>query len=315
MTPRLDLRDLDSRVVPAAARSLRRLLDGAERGRTRVLRRVRRVTAATSAAARRADARATSAGPLALLRDVPQLGLLVVAAVFLSGTAAAVLLAESEPTPSASPATSTFTEVVRLGVPPGSDVQLYLDQSRVVLDDIAARLPEARLLAVVHLSEYTPASQVLPLLEGADLQRVYLRASDAGADAEILALPVDAATAAEVLPALCTATAGRKAQDAENFAALATTIEGTTPDEQASKADFEAESARAAAESRAYAGECRTAFSAVVEAPAGVLQQIATRPGVRGVEPAPAGIALERLDVQPLLPETTGVVPPSGNER
>jgi hypothetical protein len=317
--PRLDLRDLDRRLVPAAAVGLRRLLDGAAQGRARLVADVRRAVASASAAARRLDDRALdnglATGPLVILRDVPQLALLAVAAVFLAGAGAAVLLGEPEPSPSAAPSTSeAFGSIRRLGVPPGGDVELYLEQTRVVLDDVAARLPAEQLFAVVHFSRYVPAAQVPELLEGAQLQRVYLRASGAGPDAEIIALPVESQTGATVLQALCAATSARKADDAQNFSTLADSIEPTTPEEQASKADFEAESVRAAAESQAYAGECVTAFAAVVQAPAEVLKQLVGRDGVRGVEPAPIGVALADLDVQPLLPEATGVVP-SGRER
>lgn len=316
MTPRLDPRDLDRRVVPAAARSLRRLLDAGERARFRAGRRLRQAGGATSSFARRADERATSAGPLKLLREVPQLALLVVAAVFLSGTAAAVLLAGSDEEPTAAPAgAGAFQPVVRLGVRPGSDVEQYLVQTRVVLDDVARRLPGARLLAVVHFTGYTPVAQVPTLLEGAEPRRVYLRASAAGPGAEVLALPFDGEAAATVLPALCEATAARKAEDARNFSALAESVQPTGPQEQASREQFAAEASRAAAEATAFGGECTTAFAAVVEGTAQALQEIAGRDGVRGVEAAQAGVELEDVDVEPLLPEISGVVEPTGNER
>jgi hypothetical protein len=314
VTPRPDLRDLDRRVVPVAARALRRLLDRAELVRGRADRQARRGSAAASAAVRQIDDRALASGPLAVLRDVPQLALLVVAAVLLSGTAAAVLLDEPDPTPATPAASSSFGQVTRLGVPPGGDVELYLAQSRVVLDDLARRLPVARLFAVVHLSRYVEAAQVPALLEGTDPERVYLRASSAGPDAEIVAVPVQAPTLATVLPALCTATSQRKAEDAANFTTLADSVAPQTREEQLSRNDFQSEAVRAQAESQAYAGACAASFAAVVEAPAAVLRELVDRDGVRGVEPAPAGIDLAELDVQPLLPETTGIVP-TGRER
>ena len=112
----------------------------------------------------------------------------------------------------------------------------------------------------------------------------------------------------------CSATSARKTEDGRNFRTLADSITPASPEEELSKADFEAESVRATAEAQAYAGECVTAFAAVVEAPASALRALLDRDGVRGVEAAPAGADLADVDVQPLLPETTGTVP-SGRER
>jgi hypothetical protein len=175
-------------------------------------------------------------------------------------------------------------------------------------------LPDAPLLALVHLSRYVAAAEVPGLLAGTSPQRLYLRASTAGPDAEVVALPVQEQTAATVLPALCSATAARKGEDARSFRALADSIEATTPEEQVAQVDFQAEAVRADAEAQAYSGACTTTFAAVVEAPASALRQLLDRDGVRGVEAAPAGASLEGADVQPLLPETTGVVL-SGRER
>lgn len=312
---RLDPRDLDRRLVPAAARGLRQLLDAGARLRGRAAVRVRQAAGTASQAAQRADDRATSQGPLRLLRDVPQLALLVVAAVFLSGTAAALLLAEPDPPPGpAVDRAGTLDDVVRLGVPPGTDVEQYLAQTRVVLDDLAEQLPDAPLLAVVHLSRYVPAVSVPDLVAGTTPQRAYLRASTAGPDAEIVSVPLQEQTAATVLTALCTATSARKTEDGRNFTTLADSIEPSSPEEELSKADFQAEAVRATAEAQAYSGECVTAFAVVVEGPAAALRALLDRDGVRGVEPAPAGAELPDVDVQPLLPETTGTVP-TGTER
>lgn len=315
MTPKLDLRDLDRRLVPAAAVALRRLLDAVGRVWARGTAEGRRRLDLASAASRRLDDRALRGGPLAVLREVPQLALVAVASVFVAGTAAAVRLDTTDPAATTTPAgTNNVSVITRLGPPPGSDVDLYLAQAAVVLDDVAGRLPANRFFAVLHLERYVPAAEVPPLLEGSEVQRLYLRASNAGPDAEILTLPVsDGTDTAAVLPALCTRTSERKAQDASSFTRLADAIQPSSPAEQASKSDFAAEAARAALESEAFAGACATTFAAVVEAPAEVLSQLADRDGVRGVEVAPAGVALADLDVEPLLPETTGAVP-TGSE-
>jgi hypothetical protein len=102
---KLDPRDLDRRLVPTAARALRGLLDAGARTRRRAAGRLRAGLVSASATAQRVDDRATATGPLRVLRDVPQLAALVVAAVFLAGSASALLLAEPDPpAPAAAPA-------------------------------------------------------------------------------------------------------------------------------------------------------------------------------------------------------------------
>lgn len=315
MTPKLDLRDLDRRLVPAAAVALRRLLDVAGRTWAHATAAGRRRLDLASAASRRLDDRALLGSPLAVLREVPQLALVAVAAVFVAGTAAAVRLDTADPPAAATPAgDDAVSAITRLGPPPGSDVDLYLSQAAVVLDDVAARLPADRFFAVLHLERYVPAAEVPALLQGSDVKRLYLRASTAGPEAEILTLPVSGGTdVAAVLPTLCATTSDRKAQDASSFTRLADAITPTGEAERVTKADFAEEAARSATESQAFAGACATTFAAVVEAPAEVLSQLSGRDGVRGAEVAPAGIALADLDIEPLLPETTGAVP--GRER
>lgn len=281
-----DLRALDRRVLPVAARGLRRLLDAAERQGARL------------------RTRATTVAPLGRRAQV---GLLVLTgAVLLAGTATAVLL--REPRPAGRPAGPD------LGVPPGTDVDEHLAAARADVVALAASVPDTPVLALVHLSRAVPVVELPALVVGTEPQQAYLRAGEAGPDAEVVPVPLVGQDAAVVLPALCAATSQRKAQDATSFAELAAAGQPQTPEEQAGQAEFAAEAERAAAEAEGFDGACVTVFAALVEAPAATLAALAERPGVRGVEPAPAGVATTDLDVQPLLPEQTGALP-SGRER
>jgi hypothetical protein len=136
---------------------------------------------------------------------------------------------------------------------------------------------------------------------------VYLRAP--GVDkAETVEVPFAGTGARSILTVLCTATASRKAADAQNLRALASTLEVSTPEQELQRSDFEGTAARNAAEAQAFTGECATAFAVVVEAEASVLVDLLDRPGVRGVEAAPAGVGVLELRVAPLFPEVTGRV-------
>lgn len=90
--PLVVLRDLDARVVPRLALALRSLLDAVRNGPARTH---GDGSAPRRGALRRLDDRFATVGPLAVLRDVPQLGVVVVLAVLLTG--AGVVLARSDP--------------------------------------------------------------------------------------------------------------------------------------------------------------------------------------------------------------------------
>lgn len=293
------LQDLDRRLVPTAARALRSGLDRAERVR-------RRATTGASAAGRRmtgVDDRLTRSGPLGLLRDVPQIGLLVIAAVFLAGTATAVYLdGEDVPrtiTPETAPAQSLGR--AQLGLPDGEPVETYLARSRAILEQLAERRPDGRYLALVSLARHAPAGELPALLGGLEPVRLYLAAPGVER-AETVEVPLSGPTAQAVVPALCTATAARKNDDARELRTLAETIEVRTPEEQAQRDDYLAEADRASAEAAAFTGSCATAYAVVVEGEAQALAALLDRDGVRAVEVAPAGARLADVDVAPVEP-------------
>ena len=304
MTPRLSPRELDRRVVPVAAARLRSLLDAGARSRERLRAAARGRMDDAGAAGHRVDERVLGHGPLQRLRAATQLALPVVAAVLLAGVVAAVRLDDSPPTAAPAPA---GPRVVQLGVPQGTDVDAHLVVARRELEELSLRLPRTRLLAVVHFDRYLSAAEVMPLLEGADVQRVYLRASTAGPDAELLEALSENAPAD--LPALCTATAARKAQETAGLQAIVAKIPPDAADQQELRKTLEEQAVRLSAEAEAFGGECVTGFAALVQAPVDVLRQVEHRDGVRGVEAAPSGTSPADLDVEPLLPELTGVVP------
>ena len=254
----------------------------------------------------RLDERVTARGPLRRLHQAPQLALPVITAVLLGGVVGAVQLAEPQ---SSGSVVAPATQVVGLGVPPGADVETDLRQARQDLDERAEQQPSTRLLAVVHFDRYVAAEEVTPLLTGTRVQRVYLRASAAGPEAEVLEVPGVGGSVALVLLALCESTSARKAEDASKAAGVAAAVPPDAADQQKAKAALDEEAVRTAAEAEAFGGACTTAFAAVVEAPVDVLRALAEREDVRGVEVAPPGRSLGDVDVDPLLPEAVGVLP------
>jgi len=308
-----DLRDLDRRVVPTAARRLAAVVAVSDRALRRGAGRVRNAAEAASQQAarwaREADERLPTTGPLSHLR-APQLALLLVVAVLVSGTLAAVQLGDSGP--AAPTPRESLLRTATLGVPAGEDVDAHLAGTASLVRELALRAPDTEYLALVSLEEYLPVGRLVELVQPAELQHVYLRAQVQGA--ELVEAPLALPAAASVLPALCNATAGRKQADASNLRKLADAVPAGTPEQQRQRAELLAQADTYAMEASAFSGPCATAFAVLVEAPAVVLADLLERPGVRGVEAAPVGITALDAEVRPLLPETTGTVP-SGTER
>lgn len=285
------LRGLDERVVPAGARLLRRFGTAS-------------VRVSGLPALRRLDRRFASSGPLGLVREVPQVGFLVVAALFVAASLSAASL--YTPRTTARPATDTGPLV--LGAAPGQDVGATLAAARSRLVAAAAARPTARYFALVTLSSYRPVNDAEAVAAGLVLERGYLRAP--GVDgAQVLEVPVTPQTGPAVLAGACSATAKARTADATDLRNLAATVDPAVPALKQQKDDLIRQAEREEAEAAAYRPPCGTLYALLVEGEAGRLRALLDAPGVRGVEIARAGARLAQLRVQPVLPDVSGIVP------
>lgn len=305
----VDLRALDDRLVPRAAAGLRKVLDGAAERRASL-------GSQTAGPLRRLDDRFASRGPLRLLRDVPQLGLLLAALLFLGG--AGVALSQREgPTTGAQQtvagAGSAAQPGLVLGPPVGADAEAHLEQAAERLAGLAEQDPDARHLALVSLRSALTPAQTGALLEraGVDLERAYLRADVPGRPEQVLfQTPGDVVSG---LQQVFAATATRKADEQRDLLTTAATIEGGTELEQEFLALYEQDASTAGAEAAAYRAGCSCVFALVVAGETAELQALLELPEVRGVEPASRGAAVASLSVRPLRPDETGTVSGDGS--
>ena len=285
----LTLRELDERLVPRAAALLRGALDDASL----------RWTGLRSLARR---------GPLGLLRDVPQLGILLAFVVFLTGAGLAV-------TRSTAPGIG-----LTLGPPVGSEIEGWfaLAQTRALEESAAA--PNQRFLALVSLTgQITPADAGRLVGEsGLEPRRAYLRAPVTSELPEVLTVEVPG-DLVSTLTAVYDTTARRKTQDESDFRSLADSIESASDEQAVFTARYEDAALVASQEAAAYRAGCACVFALVVEATAGALAELRALPQVRGVELAQRGAVLESLRIDPLPPALSGVRPapavPIGAER
>ncbi len=305
----MGLRDLDDRLVPALATRLRALLDRVGGGREAAVGSVARlVEPGRPGPLRRLDDRFASRGPLALLRDVPQLGVLMVSAVFLTGAGVALARSGPESVQARQEQAVEQSLPLTLGPAPGTEIVPFFAQSRDRAVALSRRAPEDRYLSLVSLVDEVTPDGAADLLKDSRLtvRRAYVRAPVKGPGPEVLEVELSQ----EIVPgltALFAETARRKADEQREFLMLAASIPDGT--DAQFKAEYEQAARTAGQEAAAYRTPCACVIALVVEGSAKELAELPALPAVRGVELAPRGAALEALDITPLPPESTGVVP------
>ena len=311
----MGLKDLDARLVPRLAAVLRAFLDGADARRERareaaVTKAQQLVQAPSKGVLGRLDDRYASKGPLKLLRDVPQLGVLLVAAVFLAGTGAALALSGPEQVREREQAQREAELPLTLGPGVGDDIDAHFDAARERAVALSRADPERDHLALVSLNKGLTPEETGELLQESELRvlRAYLRAPVPGEPEEIVfETPRDIVTG---LQQVFAEIAARKAREQQELLGTARTIEAATPEELEFRRVYEADARLAGQEAAAYRTGCACVFALVVEAGAGELAELPALPVVRGVELAPRGAELSALDVRPLSPTEKGVVAP-----
>ena len=307
----MSLKDLDSQLVPRLAALLRSFLDAITgRGSSAVAKASRRSEALLQGggALRRLDDRFASSGPLKLLRDVPQLGVLVIAVLFLAGTGTALSLRGPESVRVRQAAEREAQLPMSLGPQVGAEIDAHFAEARERIVELSRRDPEDRYLALVSLNKGLTPEEVGELLEesGLEVARAYLRAPVPGEPEEIVfQTPGDVVAG---LRQVFSETAARKAQEQQDLLGTARTIEAGTPEEEAFRRLYEADARIAGQEAAAYRAGCACVFALVVEAEIAALAELLALPIVRGVEAAPRTADLSELDISPLSPTEQGVV-------
>jgi hypothetical protein len=312
---RLD--ELDERLVPRLAVRLRAWVDAGAERRTRTGERMRGTVAALldpapTSPLRTLDDRFASRGPLALLRDVPQLGLLLVAAVFLTGSGVALERSGGRNRASSQSAGDTVVPTT-LGPAPGTKVATYIASTRTRARIVSQTSPDGTYVALVSFSSYLSAQQARQLLGDLEVKRVLAHVQLP--NAEVVPIPVSS-TLVEDVGVTFTEIAKRKVRDRKEFLKYVATTTGTGKDEMQYHAFYLDAARTAAKEAAAYGKNCACLFAAMVRGRARDLAALQSLPGVRAVD---VGNGVDdTLHLQPLLPEqkvtvTRPVTPAAGN--
>lgn len=200
-------------------------------------------------------------------------------------------------------------DVVRVGVVQGQTVPGYLGSSRKEL--AALTNPSAPVAgdtwALVSLNTYMAPGGLPDLLAGAAVAEVYTHVPLSGVHTQVVRIPVYRLPA-DVMTGMLDAALDRDREQAE-YRQLSRRTTGDGANQVRARQAYETAAAAAGAEAAAYRTGCSCVFAAVIRAAPTTLQGVATRPGVRVVDPAPEVQRLDRTEFRPPLPEQSGTVP------
>jgi hypothetical protein len=200
-------------------------------------------------------------------------------------------------------------DLVEVGVVEGQSIPAYLTASRrelAALTDPSA--PAAGdTWALTSLDNYVPPGRLPGLLGGAGVAQVYARVPLPGVQTQVVRIPVYRLP--QDVTAGMVAAAQQRDQEQAEYLQLSAKLSGNGPTTERARQAYEAAARAAGAEAAAYRSGCSCVFAAVIRAAPAVLRQIADRPGVRVVDPAPEVHSLDSTEFRAPLPEQSGTVP------
>ncbi|MFG2061332.1 hypothetical protein ACGFIK_07905 [Micromonospora sp. NPDC048871] len=203
----------------------------------------------------------------------------------------------------------TVGEVTRVGIADGDSIPSYERTAAADLAGLARRTPLADgTYALVSLSEYVTPQSLATVVGDVGVSVVFGRVPLPDRQTEIVRIP------AQRLPEDVTAgmadLAERKEREAADYRSRAAALGGGGPQERELRQLYVSGARLAEREAAAYRESCACVYAVVVRAKPSVLRGVATRPGVRVVDPAPEVRRLERTVFTPPLPEQRDVARP-----
>jgi hypothetical protein len=289
----MSLKDLDDRLLPDLGRRVQALLDKVPRpappqGPAPLIVRLRRL-----------DDRWSARGPLALVRDVPQLGAVAIGALVLAGGVAVASRSHPAPPPLAKQVAQPTEdpEDTRLGPQLNDNVKIYIAQTREKLVRVGAGQPDGTAVAVVMFTGYKTPAQVRDLLGPLQVRRIFYRPT----------LPLSQSTwhtanvedvVRDSRKEFVRLAAIRKHQ-ANELLRFAATIEN----DPAQKAESEKDAQLYLREEAMLRGTCACIYSVVVRTRLRLLLDLVRVPGIRAIDTSRSGGLMEEYEFAALLPE------------
>jgi hypothetical protein len=321
-----DLHKIDQAIVPrviAAWGVLRRT------GQTLRVPRLHRVEVATERTGladtlARLDQRFASRGVLALVRDVPQVGIAGLASLLVVASIVTTVRLSRPSEDNSGPDLPTVggAHIATVGPLPGEAISSYLTAAQAALTQQAAESPRQLTYALVDFESGQTPSQVADSLPGVVPQLLYVRVRVSG-DAKTfpstaeelsaygaLKTPLRVKTLPDDAAAAFVRLAGALDQAAGDNATFASTIgNGASPEELVQR-DAQLKDARHyRAEAAALRSGCACIYSVVVYGTAETLLHILDSGRVRAIDPASPGLKLSEITWVPLRPDVTRTQP------
>ncbi|HVF21177.1 MAG TPA: hypothetical protein VNA14_13185 [Mycobacteriales bacterium] len=322
----MNLRELDARFIPDLARRTQQVADRVRRAHDAGLARVAALRPAPTGASeipagpaptilrlRALDAKYARRGVLALIRDVPQIGALLVALLVVGNGAAVMQRSDRDEqrvatTPEGLPApiVSSGVDGGTVGPEIGDSVDEYVQKADRELQERLAADPRQRSFASVSLTDYRTPQDALTLLGDVPGFRVFYRVPSS-LDTEVREVQIRRF----VIDTLA------------EYERVAAKLRGDIPDlisqgasteDPAFKADYQLTARKYAQEAEALERGCACVFAVAVIATNEALFALRKVPGVRVIDVAPAGSGLDTIVFTGLRPEEKVTVT-NGNEK
>lgn len=203
--------------------------------------------------------------------------------------------------------------LVHVGVGQGQSIPQYVSSSRHELSVLLAQPIAAggETYALVSLRSYLAPDRLTPVLGGVAVAEVYARVPIVEAQAQIVRIPAFRIPE-DVVSGMLTV-ASRKEAEAGDFRLLAAKLSHVDAAEERLRQNYLGGASVAALEASAYRSGCACVYAAVVRATPAALDQIAARPEVRAVDPAPEVIRIDQAVFLAPLPEQSHATRPGSS--
>lgn len=201
---------------------------------------------------------------------------------------------------------------IHVGVAQGQSIPAYVSKSRGELETMLGEgggVPAAETYALVSLRTYLAPDRLTPVLGGVAVVEVYTRVQLSQVQTQIVRIPANRLP--DDVSAGMRLVAERKNTEAEEYRTLAAKLSQVDPVEDRLRQTYLNAAQVAAAEATAYLSGCSCVYAAVVRATPAALDQIAARPEVRAVDPAPEVRRLDQAVFLAPLPEQQDIVLPA----
>lgn len=291
------LKDVDEKYLPRMAEALDRVVrlfpkTPEPTGPLPVILRLRRI-----------DDRWTAAGPLALLRDVPQLGAVLIGALVLANGATIRTRVEERrearaaAKPTASPAPFEIPDDGTLGPDIGDNVRTYVEDTKNRLRGLAPGSPDGMAVAVISFTAYRTPEQVRDLVGVLQVREVFYRAPmplPQGMPQTVPVIDLVADTQKDMRRV-----AGLREAEAKELRKVAKTIEN----DPAQKREHEKDAQIYEREAELLRGFCPCIYAVVVRTRLRLLLDALQSNSIRTIDVSNVDAKLEDFTFTALLPE------------